>query len=80
MKMVRKKKKGSIKGLWTQWYENGQKKGKGYYKDQRPFGKHILWYDGGQKRSEVHFASGIPNGYSIEWYENGQKERRRQYD
>ena len=69
-----------ISNQWTgtnvgsqQWYENGNKKGQGYYKNKAPIGKHILWHSNGNMRSVMHFISGRPHGLRTEWYDNGQK-------
>jgi antitoxin component YwqK of YwqJK toxin-antitoxin module len=68
--------KGGIKdGLFTEWYENGQKKSKGTFNDYgRRHGLWTKWYENGQKKSEGTFFFGVSNGLYTVWYENGQKD------
>ena len=37
-------KDGKEDGLWTVWYENGQKVSEGTYKDGKKDGKYTYWY------------------------------------
>ena len=37
---------------WTVWYENGQKRSEGNYKDDKGEGKWTLWDKDGQEKSE----------------------------
>jgi antitoxin component YwqK of YwqJK toxin-antitoxin module len=38
-------------GVWTKWYDNGQKNSEEGYKSGIPVGVNTYWYDNGQKRS-----------------------------
>ena len=58
---------------WTEWYESGQKKSEGRYKDLYYDGKWTLWHENGQKRFEGIFKDSYQFGKHIKWYENGQK-------
>ena len=40
------------------WYENGQKLGKGNYKDGKADGLHVHWHENGQKRFQGSFNDG----------------------
>ena len=40
------------------WYENGQKKLEGNWKDDKPDGLHTTWHEDGQKRFEVNYKNG----------------------
>ena len=58
-------------GLWTIWYENGQKKWEGTYKDGKAHGLQTWWYDNGQKR----FGAAWKDGKQISrknWDEDGK--------
>ena len=68
-----KMKDGKMDGLWTWWYENGQKKEEGTYKNGKEDGLSTLWYENGQKKSEVTYKDGKRDGLWTEWFENGQK-------
>jgi len=43
-------------GVWTKWYENGQKKSEGPYADGKKAGVWIEWHENGQKASEGPYA------------------------
>jgi len=58
---------------WTEWYESGQKKSEGRYKDLYYDGKWTFWYENGQTRFEGIFKNGYQFGKHTKWYENGQK-------
>ena len=45
-------------GLWTEWYENGQKKQEMTFKDGKKEGLRIEWYENGQKKNEITFKDG----------------------
>ena len=50
---VRKDNEGNyIKhGSYVSWYEEGQKKQEGFYKNNKKNGNHIFWYENGTKES-----------------------------
>jgi len=50
-------KDGELDGLFTEWYENGQKK-EGTYKDGKKDGLETWWYENGQKRFEGTYKDG----------------------
>ena len=64
---------GKRDGLWTSWYENGQKQLEGTYKNGKEDGLFITWYENGERRSEGTWKGGKFDGLWISWYENGQK-------
>ena len=66
-------KDGEYDGLWTKWYENGQKNGEGNFKDGKQEGLHIEWHENGQKEKEGTYKDGKEDGLWTEWWENGQK-------
>ncbi len=86
---------GKKDGVFTGWYESGQKGQEGMYKDGYPDGMWTSWYKNGQKYSEgtykVNRPEDLPNDYPLRhfydlehgmwtfWYENGQKEKKGEY-
>ena len=51
-------KNGKKDGLWTWWYENGQKSKEGTYKDGKQVELVTSWYENGQKGKEGTFKDG----------------------
>jgi formylglycine-generating enzyme required for sulfatase activity len=66
-------KDGKEDGLWTYWYENGEKKSEGTYKDGELNGLWTDWYENGQKSSEATYKDGEVDGIVIIWYEDGRE-------
>ena len=56
------------------YYESGQKKEEGTFKDGKEDGLKTWWYENGQKSYEGTFKDGEQQGLHTSWYENGQKE------
>ena len=67
-------------GKHIDYYENGQKRWEGSYKDGKPEGECISYYDNGQKEHEWAFKS-WPNkdGKATWWFVNGQKQKQGKY-
>jgi antitoxin component YwqK of YwqJK toxin-antitoxin module len=61
-------------GVYTEYYENGQKRWERTYKDGKKDGLSTRWYENGQKLEEGTYKDGKENGLRTLWYENGQKE------
>ena len=55
---IGKMKNGKKDGLWTSWYENGQKESEETFKDGKRDGLGTWWYENGQKKEEVTFKDG----------------------
>ena len=51
-------KDGQPDGKWTEWYEDGQKKGEINFKDGYLDGLQTFWYENGQKYLERTFKDG----------------------
>ena len=49
---IGKMKNGKKDGLWTSWYENGQKESEETFKDGKRDGLGTWWYENGQKKDE----------------------------
>ena len=64
-------------GLFTFFYENGQKESEATYQDGNQVGPTTKWYENGQKENEGYLKNingkAVWNGSYISWYENGQK-------
>ena len=73
MKIEGNLKNGLVDGQWTEWYENGQKKGKGGFKDGKKQGPRVGWHENGQMMSEEEYKDGEQHGPCAAWYGNGQK-------
>ena len=67
-------KNGKKEGLWTWWFENGEKKNEGSFKDGLENGLHKWWYENGQKGIEGTYKDGLEFGLWTYFYENGQKQ------
>jgi antitoxin component YwqK of YwqJK toxin-antitoxin module len=65
--------------LYINWYENGQKKREGTFKDGKKVGKWTRWYENGQKKREGTYKDGELNGLWTGWYKNGQKKYEETY-
>ena len=58
----RKYKNGWEDGLWTKWYENGQKKEEGIPRKGKRNGLWTEWYENGLKKSEGLYSFGYMDG------------------
>ena len=64
---------GKVSGLWTKWYENGQKESEETFKDGKRDGLGTWWYENGQKKDEFTWKDGKVDG-TWKWYRsNGTK-------
>jgi len=66
---------GNHIGIWTWWYENGQKQREGQCLDQGScIGKWTYWHENGQKEKEGNFKENTAiDGYWTYWDKNGLK-------
>ena len=55
------------------YYEDGQKKLEGAYKDGERTGQWAYWYANGNLWSQGVYKDGLENGLKTVWHENGQK-------
>jgi antitoxin component YwqK of YwqJK toxin-antitoxin module len=55
------------------YYENGQKKLEGAYKNGERIGKWSYWYANGNLWSQGEYLNGHENGLKTVYHENGQK-------
>lgn len=63
----------------VRFYQNGEKKQHGEFKNEVKHGKWTYWYENGNKWSEANFNLGVTDGESIVWYENGEIKYRGDY-
>lgn len=73
VRLLSQYKDGKGDGLFTSWYEKGQKEMEGYVKDGKPDGFGSSWHENGQKKFEGNCKDGKKDGLWTFWYENGQK-------
>lgn len=55
------------------WFENGQPKMKGQYRDGLRVGQFTWWYANGQKQLQGNYEQGLKTGLWQWWHENGMK-------
>ncbi|WP_418262581.1 energy transducer TonB [Flavobacterium faecale] len=60
-------------GLFTYYYENGNKKGVANYVNRVQEGEEIKWYKNGVKQSVKNYANGKLDGKNSSWYDNGNQ-------
>jgi antitoxin component YwqK of YwqJK toxin-antitoxin module len=61
-------------GAAMAWYENGQPKKRGQFKDGKPVGQFTWWHANGSKQSEGFYIDGQKSRRWTWWYENGMKQ------
>lgn len=66
-------------GVWTYWYENGQKEAQANWTDNLKHGLDIVWYGNGTKAYEVNYVYGQKQGLEIKWHRNGSKNTQVSY-
>jgi len=72
-------KDGKKEGLFTEWYEGGQKKWEMNFKDDKNEGIETHWYENGQKKEEGNYKDGKKEGLWTEWFESGKKNWERSF-
>ena len=79
--MLRDKNLKTIKdGTHTVFYESGQKKSEGTYKDGKENGLFTNWYESGQTSFKGTYIDGKKDGLFTWWYVNGKKEYEGTYN
>ena len=66
-------KNGKDDGIFTKWYENGEKEFEGNYKNGKEYGIFTVWYENGEKKSERNWKDGKLDGIWTGWFNNGEK-------
>ncbi len=59
-------------GLYTDYFENGNIKEKGNYKNGQKDGLWETWYENGQKEDSAFYKKGTLAGKRVMWHPNGQ--------
>jgi antitoxin component YwqK of YwqJK toxin-antitoxin module len=60
-------------GLYTEYYDNGQKSVEETYWEGKLDGNVTWWHPNGNKKWERHYKEGKLDGPSTRWHKNGQK-------
>ncbi|MBT6401697.1 toxin-antitoxin system YwqK family antitoxin [candidate division WWE3 bacterium] len=60
-------------GKLSTWYENGNRKAVGVFKNGQREGLETTWYESGKKWSESNYKDGKRDGLTTAWYESGNK-------
>jgi len=66
-------------GLFTYYYENGNKKAVANYVNGVREGQEVRWYKNGTKQSVQNYVKGKLDGDNASWYENGNQKATRFY-
>ena len=67
---------GMQEGLWTTWYENGQRSAIDHFHSGLQDGLHTSWYANGQKALEGNYRAGKREGVWTRWDPNGLTSRQ----
>lgn len=62
-------------GLYTSWWDNGNKMAEGQNVNGKAEGLWTYWHENGRKKGEGHWIKGKVNGLWTYWYEDGQKKK-----
>ena len=63
-------------GPLTVWYESGELRSQGHWRDGRKHGQFVFWHKNGQKSKEFTWTDGLGDGVYTEWDEAGNRLRR----
>ncbi|MBN2339852.1 MAG: sulfatase-like hydrolase/transferase [Deltaproteobacteria bacterium] len=63
-------------GPYDEWFEPGNKKESGFYKNDMRDGVWQAWYKNGKRRYEGTWKDGVPDGKWTYWYPNGNLQRQ----
>jgi antitoxin component YwqK of YwqJK toxin-antitoxin module len=66
-------------GVWTSWYENGQKKAEINHAYGCRDGWASSWYENGELASTAPYTNGHLDGYVSSWYEDGKQAFQGEY-
>jgi antitoxin component YwqK of YwqJK toxin-antitoxin module len=66
-------------GVWTSWYENGQKKAEINHAYGCLDGWASSWYENGELASTAPYTKGHLDGYVSSWYEDGKQAFQGEY-
>ena len=72
-------KNGKKEGLWTWWFENGEKKNEGSFKDGLEFGLWTYFYENGQKQIEGIYTDWEKVGKWTYYNEDGSIKEVKEY-
>jgi Uncharacterized protein conserved in bacteria len=66
---------GKESRLWTDYYDNGQRKAEGHFVGGKESGFWVFWFRNGQKSGQGCFVNGQYDGAWFFWYSGGQKKK-----
>ena len=58
-------------GVWTVWFDNGQKRLAAEYNNGKKHGASERWYEDGSKRSLHTYKEGVLHGFFAQWARGG---------
>jgi len=62
---------GTKVGHWIGWYDSGQKRAEGEYKNGKEEGLWTVWHENGQKWFESEYKNGLREGRGTCWSNDG---------
>ena len=71
---------GEREGPWAEWYENGQVKSKGVYKDDQLDGAIWFYYEDGKQWALNCYSKGVRHGRWAELDRDGKLTRDQMYN
>ena len=71
--------KGRPDGEFVEYFENGQLKRKGNFKDDKQEGEYLSYYENGQLKIKCNLKDGKEEGEYLEYYESGELLYKRYY-
>ena len=70
---------GKESRLWTDYYDNGQRKAEGHFVGGKESGFWVFWFRNGQKSGQGCFVNGQYDGAWFFWYSGGQKKKEQHW-
>jgi len=80
IKTLRTFKDGKYHGIWTEWYDNGNRKFQGNRVQNMGNGLIRWWYENGQLKKQATYEKDIEHGAIIRWHDNGHLKQIRYFN
>ncbi|MDG1875414.1 MAG: hypothetical protein P8J27_15985 [Mariniblastus sp.] len=64
----------------VEWYENGQLKKQGQFREGEPIGRFVRWHSNGNKQYLGFYKNGVKSGLWTWWHANGMKQTQGQFN
>lgn len=68
-----------LEGEYKTWYESGNFRERGFFRNGRLEGEYNSWYDRGNRKQQSFYRDGNLDGECKNWYENGTLKSRLLY-